>query len=202
MQHGDQYYLVGLGNPGDTYERTRHNVGWYVLDAWRMAHGVPTPHPSAQYSGQYAETVIGTTAVSVLYPDTYMNNSGSAVAKLVPTAAVSRLVVVYDDIDIPFGTIKVSVGGGAAGHNGIKSVTKTLGSPEYIRVRIGIAPRHLLTRQPVRPSGQRLPAFVLQPFTRREQQQLPTIAATAVAAIDTIVTNGVTAAMNQYNAGT
>jgi PTH1 family peptidyl-tRNA hydrolase len=200
MTKYDHYYLIGLGNPGEKYDTTRHNVGWYVLDAWRTAHGVAIPHASTQYSGRYAETTVGTTAVSVLYPDTYMNHSGSAVAKLVPKIALSQLIVVYDDIDIPFGAIKVSVGGGAAGHNGITSITQALGAPEYIRVRVGIAPRHLLTRQPVRPSGQRLPAFVLKPFTRREQQQLPAITTKAVAAIDTILAHGVTAAMNQYNA--
>ena len=199
MQTELPYYIVGLGNPGEKYANTRHNVGWVVLDAWRAAHGVGEPHDAAAVSGRVAETVIDDTAVTLLYPTTFMNHSGTAVKKLLSGAALEHLVVVYDDIDIPFGQIKVSRGGGAGGHNGIKSITRELGSESYLRVRVGIAPRHLLTRQPVRPSGKRLPDFVLKSFTGREQRALSDIAAQAVGALDTIVLQGVTAAMNQYN---
>lgn len=199
MQDDTSHFVVGLGNPGASYTMTRHNVGWLVLDAWCTVRGCPTPHQSSRYRGLLTETVVGTTPVTVLYPDTFMNHSGQAVRKLVPTTALNRLVVVYDDIDIPFGTIKVSVGGGAAGHNGVASVTQALGSPAYVRLRVGIAPRHLITRQPVRPHGAALPRFVLQPFTAREQRQLPGILDTAAAALSTILTDGVAAAMNRYN---
>ena len=199
MSAAATYYIVGLGNSGDKYTQTRHNIGWRLLDAWRDRHGVSAPHQSAQYSGEVSAGVVHDTAVLVLYPSTYMNHSGSAVRKLVPADQLAQLVVVYDDVDIPFGEIKVSVGGGAAGHNGVRSVTDALGSPNYIRLRIGIAPRHLITRRPVRPTGSALPKYVLQPFSAREERQLPALFAHASDALDTILSDGVTVAMNRYN---
>jgi len=193
------YYIVGLGNPGEQYAATRHNAGWQALDAWVQKTGIPTPHDSAAYAGRVSEGCVAGTDVTVLYPSTFMNHSGSAVAKLVPPEEAAQLIVVYDDVAIPFGSAKVSVGGGAGGHNGIKSITAALGTPAYIRVRIGIAPTSFWTGAPKRPSGSKLPAFVLQPFTAAEQRQLPTVYETVGDILDTIVAKGVTTAMNRYN---
>lgn len=199
MQADTTHYVVGLGNPGPTYAASRHNVGWRVLDAWRTHHGLSDPHHASRWSGRVSEGVFADTPVTLLYPDTFMNNSGQAVKKLVATDAAARLIVVYDDVDIAFGSIKVSVGGGAAGHNGVQSVAKALGTTAFIRLRVGIAPRHVLTRRPVRPSGNTLPTFVLQPFTGREERQLPAVLDTAVAALDTILVAGAANAMNRFN---
>tara|TARA_B100000508_G_scaffold139986_1_gene139564 strand:- start:1513 stop:2097 length:585 start_codon:yes stop_codon:yes gene_type:complete len=192
-------YVVGLGNPGEKYKDTRHNVGWMALDAWLGATGLPTVYESAAHSGRITEGLLNNTEVTVLYPDTYMNNSGSAVKKLATAGEVGDLVVVYDDVDVPFGEVKVSVGGGAAGHNGIKSITQALGTPEYIRVRIGIAPRSFWTGAPKRPPGAKLPSYVLKPFTGREQKELPGVLAHVGEILTSIITDGVTVAMNRFN---
>jgi PTH1 family peptidyl-tRNA hydrolase len=193
------HYIVGLGNPGEKYQHTRHNVGWLVLDAWLTATGLPTVYERSQLSGRVTEGLLHNQEVTVLYPDTYMNNSGGAVAKLVPKDEVGQLVVVHDDVDLPFGAIKISVGGGSGGHNGLKSITKSLGTPEYVRLRIGIAPTSFWTGAPKRPAGAKLPAFVLQPFTRKEERQLKEVLATAGKALSAIVKDGPQAAMNQFN---
>lgn len=192
-------YVVGLGNPGEKYAATRHNVGWQVLDALVIASGLPTPHQSAAASGRVSEGVFAGESVTVLYPDTYMNNSGRAVEKVVPSDAVAQTIVVYDDVDLPFGQVKVSVGGGAGGHNGVASISQAFGTPDFVRVRIGIAPKHFLLGTTVRPSGAKLPQFVLKPFTGRERKQLPAVLDTAVAVLRCILAEGPTAAMNQYN---
>ena len=193
------YYIVGLGNPGQQYEQTRHNIGWAVLDAWLAVTGLPSVHQSAAVSGRVSEGNVHGTDVAVLYPETFMNNSGSAVAKLVAGADVANVVVVYDDVDIPFGQLKISVGGSSGGHNGIKSITKALNTEQYIRLRVGIAPISFWTGAPKRPAGAKLPAFVLKPFSTKEQRELPEVLAQAIEALDTIVRDGVSVAMNRYN---
>lgn len=192
-------YVVGLGNPGEKYRDTRHNVGWQVLDAFVRTVGLPTPHDSVAASGRVSEGAVSDQPVTVLYPDTYMNNSGQAVKKVVPPNAAAQTVVVYDDIDLPFGQVKVSVGGGAGGHNGVRSVQNALGTPGFVRVRIGIAPKHFLLGTQVRPTGAKLPQFVLKPFTGRERKQLPAVLDRAAAALRSVLVDGPTAAMNQYN---
>lgn len=193
------HFIVGLGNPGTQYEQTRHNVGWLALDDWLVRTGLPTVYQRAALSGRVTEGLVHNQEVTVLYPETFMNNSGSAVTKLVAPTDVGQLIVVYDDVDIPFGQLKVSVGGGAGGHNGIASITRSLGTPEYIRVRIGIAPTSFWTGAPKRPTGAKLPAFVLQPFSGKERRELPAVLERVGGVLDTILTNGVTAAMNAYN---
>ena len=193
------YYIVGLGNPGEKYANTRHNVGWHALDDWCARAGLPASYDSAALSGRVRKGFFAATEVTVLYPDTFMNHSGSAVAKLVPATEVDKLIVVYDDIDIPFGEIKISRGGGAGGHNGVRSITHTLGTPDYIRVRIGIAPRGFFSGEPKRPAGAKLPRFVLQPFSSREKKALPALLEKVSKALDVLVREGVATAMNTFN---
>lgn len=193
------HYIVGLGNPGEQYERTRHNVGWLVLDVWRNAVGLPTLHQSSKYAGRVSEGVVAGREVVVLYPDTFMNQSGSAVAKLVPNAEVSQLVVVYDDVDLPLGEIKVSKGRGDGGHNGVKSIIAKLGTKDFVRVRVGICPRSFWTKEPKRPKGAKLPKYVLGKFTNRELKEVEQVTAKVGEVIETIVTDGVERAMERCN---
>ena len=97
------YYIVGLGNPGEKYAKQRHNVGWMVLDDLVTDAGLPTPVTSGKYSGRVSECLIGGEEVVLLYPDTFMNNSGAAVRKLVPKGEEDNVVLIYDDVDIPIG---------------------------------------------------------------------------------------------------
>lgn len=193
------FYIVGLGNPGKEYEQNRHNVGFLMLDAFVQSVGLPQPVDSSSYAGKISEGVVANTEVAVLYPSTFMNKSGSSVAKLIPKAEAGNLVVVYDDIDLPFGELKVSFGRGDGGHNGIKSIIGTLGTKDFVRVRVGIAKKHLFTGKPIRPTGEKLNNHVLGDFSTKEQKQLPDIAKQVTDILSTIVTSGKEKAMNTFN---
>ncbi|MEM9336558.1 MAG: aminoacyl-tRNA hydrolase [Patescibacteria group bacterium] len=194
------FYIVGLGNPGDKYANTRHNVGWQALDLALQAWNLPSLIEEKSSSGRTTEGKVGEEYVQVLYPDTYMNNSGSAVIKMVPKGEVSKLIVVHDDIDLPLGQVKVGKGRGAGGNNGIKSIIEKLGSKDFVRIRIGIAPKSFWTGEQQRPAGGgALERFVLKPFGMLERGKLPEVYETARLAIEEVLKNGPEAAMNKYN---
>ena len=134
------WLVVGLGNPGDKYARTRHNVGFEVAALAAERWGLP--RAKKKYAGLYTDgrTGPGGPRVGVLLPQTYMNESGTAVSPARGALGVDldRVVVVHDEIDLPFGTIQVRLGGGVAGHNGLKSVKHGLGSADFHRVRVGV----------------------------------------------------------------
>lgn len=194
------YYVAALGNPGSKYENTRHNVGWTVVSQWLQTAGFPSVVESRQYSGRVSTGMVGESEVTVLLPDTFMNNSGVAVAKLVPKTEASQLIVVYDDIDLPLGEVKVSVGRGAGGHNGVASIIQKMGTKDFVRVRVGIAPKSLISGEVKRPAGGGpLERFVLKPFGLLERSHLPEVYEKAGVAINTIIAAGVEAAMNKIN---
>jgi PTH1 family peptidyl-tRNA hydrolase len=128
------WLVVGLGNPGDRYARTRHNVGYEVAKTFAERHGLS--RFKQKYGGLYAEGK----DVAVLLPQTYMNNSGDAVgpARGALGVELDHVLVVHDEIDLPFGRVEIRTGGGLAGHNGLKSVRQGLGSTEFGRVRVGV----------------------------------------------------------------
>jgi PTH1 family peptidyl-tRNA hydrolase len=134
------WLIVGLGNPGPAYAATRHNVGFRVTA--ELAEAWDLPKPKERFRGLISEgrTGPGGPRVAVLQPQTYMNESGKSVgpARGALHVPLDRLVVVYDEIDLPFGEIRTRLGGGNAGHNGIKSVTREVGGPDYVRVRVGV----------------------------------------------------------------
>lgn len=194
------YYIVGLGNPGAKYEHTRHNVGQQALDLALQAWGLPSLIEEKAVAGRTTEGKVCDAYVRVLYPNTYMNTSGASVGKFVPKEATAQLIIVHDDIDLAFGEVKVSWGRGAGGNNGVKSVIEKLGTKEFVRVRIGIAPKGIFGGEAKRPAGGGpLERFVLKPFGILEQRQLPEIYEQVRQVIEVIVTDGVEAAMNQYN---
>lgn len=194
------FYIVPLGNPGDEYANTRHNVGWqaldYVIDELRL----PVPVESGSLSGRVSEGVLGDKEVTVLYPNTFMNNSGSAVAKLVPRNEVAQLIVVHDDIDLPFGEMKIGVGRGAGGNKGVQSIIEKLSTREFVRVRVGIAPKSIWTGKIKRPAGGGpLERFVLKSFSSSEQKQLLGVFQKVKEAIEAVIKSGVETAMNKCN---
>lgn len=155
--------VVGLGNPGKEYTRTRHNVGWLILD--RLA-GEEHWQTSTKANAAYLKTELDGAMVELLKPTTYMNNSGQAVAYAVKkhSLAPADIIVVHDDKDIPLGESRVQKARGAAGHNGVQSIIDHLGTNNFWRIRVGVAPANRAISDTA--------DFVLGKFTKEEQQQL------------------------------
>lgn len=191
--------LVGLGNPGKEYEHTRHNVAWIVLRSLMAHASFPDPHNSSACSGEVSDGTLYGKEVRVLFPTTFMNNSGTAVKKTLGSETSTHLVVVHDEIDLPFGTVRVVVSRGAGGHNGVKSIIEHLGSPDFVRIRIGIGKKNIfgIVR---RPTGEQLSNFVLGEFGKSEAAQLPDIEQKVARALELIYTKGVQEAMGEVNA--
>lgn len=187
----ERWLIAGLGNPGKSYAGNRHNAGHLVADllAARMGSGFKRDRSRSQLAtGRLAGQ-----PVLLIKPTSYMNESGRPVASACAFYKVqpAHVIIVYDELDLPFGTIRLKFGGGDNGHNGAKSVTAALGSREYYRVRIGIG----------RPPGRIDPAhFVLTDFSAAERQEVPLIIERTADAIETLLGSGLAAAQNQFHA--
>ncbi|OWN43423.1 aminoacyl-tRNA hydrolase [Corynebacterium diphtheriae] len=178
------YLIVGLGNPGPEYTKTRHNIGYMAIDEL-LTRTSPMPATLTVHKKTntlVAETRLGTQKVIVAKPRAFMNVTGPSVRKLADFFTVDRdrIVVLYDDLDLEFGAIKFRHGGGDHGHNGLKSITQALGTKDYIRGGIGIG----------RPPGRMAPkSFVLKSFSKIEQSELPIVCADAADEVERITTS-------------
>lgn len=184
------YLIVGLGNPGARYARNRHNVGARCVSRLAAAHGLEFSR--RQKNARVARGTIGGCPVVLAIPQTFMNESGRAVAPLARFYQVppERLMVVYDDLDLPPGNLRIRPDGGSGGHRGMRSVIEHLGTQSFPRLRIGIG----------RPPGQMDPAdYVLQNFTPDEEPVIEETIERAIAAIQTWLTEGLEKAMSLYN---
>ena len=182
--------VVGLGNPGEDYERTRHNVGAEVVEILAKRHGGKLRRQKERALAD--EVNIGGKRVALAVPLTYMNLSGEAVAPLVRRYRVepSHLVVVHDEMDFDMARLQVKDGGGLAGHNGLKSIVSHLHTQDFVRVRIGIG----------KPPGRREGAdHVLKRFSKAEREQIDVTLEQAADAVEVILSDGVEAAMNRFN---
>jgi PTH1 family peptidyl-tRNA hydrolase len=186
---------VGLGNPGSEYERTRHNLGAEVVARLAERHGGRLRRSRAERSlaDEVRVECDGGRRLALAFPQTYVNESGLAVARLVRRYGIedlSRLVVVYDELDLPVGRLRVKVGGGTAGHNGLRSIQAHLHSPDFVRVRIGVG----------RPPGRKQGAdHVLTAPTKSERKELDVVVEEAADAVEILVCEGAQAAMNRFN---
>ena len=182
---------MGLGNPGAEYAGTRHNVGADVVALLAERHG--TRLRKGKERALLAEAVVDGRRMALAFPQTYMNESGMAVAPLVRRFGIDdleRLVVVHDELDLPVGRLKVKVGGGLAGHNGLKSIKAHLHSDAFCRVRIGIG----------KPLGRSQGVdHVLRPPGKAERAELAVVVEEAVDAVEVILAESVVAAMNRFN---
>lgn len=194
MTDDAHWLVVGLGNPGLEYATTRHNAGYLVVDelASRIG-GKFSAHKSRAdiFEGRLG---VGHDAIRMILakPRTYMNESGGPVNALVSFFKIQldHLVVVHDELDLPFETLRLKEGGGDNGHNGLKSLTKSLGSPNYFRLRFGIG----------RPQGAQDPAdFVLKPFSNVERQLLPLAIVRAADAVESLIRLGLDETQQRYN---
>lgn len=192
--------VVGLGNPGESYARTRHNIGWRALDTFRAEHGIPAPEMDKPYQALIARGQVGDTAVWCVYPQTFMNQSGKTVRVLMRECPEARLVVVHDEVALPLGDVKVSYGRGAGGHNGIRSIVSHYGSNDFARVRVGVGPRTWWsgTATPA-PHGAALANYVLGKFSLLEGKAVTEACDTATTVLTAVIRDGHEAAMNAYN---
>lgn len=194
------YYVLGLGNPGTQYENTRHNVGRDFLQYLAKEEGWGDWEKNKHAQALHVRGVVSDVPIECLLPETYMNRSGETVRYLAQKHHMKpeELIVVYDDVDLAIGELKISKGRGAGGHNGVESVINALGSKDFIRLRIGVAPRGFFGI-PKRPKGEALTGHVLGRFTKKEQLQLDKVFAEAHQALRMTSEEGVESAMNTYN---
>jgi peptidyl-tRNA hydrolase, PTH1 family len=183
--------IIGLGNPGIEYQFTPHNLGFLTID--RIANDLGIEVRNRQCRALTARaTIVGVPAV-LAKPETYMNLSGLSVRELVAEHQVevkSDLIVIYDELDLPFGTIRIKQRGGTAGHNGMESILGAVGTDEFVRIRLGIAPDHKVN------DGAK---YVLAPFRKSQDAAVDDMIGNAAQAVEMILKDGLAAAMNKFN---
>ncbi len=184
------YLIVGLGNPGIKYRKTRHNFGFMVVDA--LAEDLKLPLKKLKYKAMIGEGRLGDSKIILARPLTYMNNSGDSVWQLAKFFKVpnENIIVAHDDLDLPLGVLRLRPGGGASGQKGVASIIQKLGIQDFARVRLGIS----------RPPGQMDPVdYVLERFLPNEEKLRDIVIKEAVEAIQVFVREGLSMAMNKYN---
>jgi len=183
--------IVGLGNPGREYELTPHNLGFLVVDRMAEDHNVEVRY--RQCRALTARTTIGTEQVVLAKPETFMNLSGDSVRELVSRLEIvpeTDLIVIQDELDLAFGTLRVHRNRSSAGHNGIDSIIDSLGTKDFVRIRIGVAPEHKVE------DGKE---YLLSPMRKAQLKVLDSIIAEAAVAAEMIVQEGPAVAMQRFN---
>lgn len=182
--------VVGLGNPGERYVDTRHNIGFMVVSRAAARAGIALKRQG--YQGIYGAGRLAGVEATALLPQTYMNRSGASVAPACQSLGITPgdLIVVHDEIDLPFGSLRIKVGGGHGGHNGLRSITEALGNGDFVRVRIGVG-------RP--PAGGDVSGYVLSRFASGERKFLDEYLDAATDALEFLLGRGPNEAMNAYN---
>jgi len=181
--------VVGLGNPGSQYAGTRHNIGWMVIEESARRHAVRL---RSKFNGRLGEARLGEAKVALLAPETYMNESGRSIAaaaryfKVLP----EDVLVVHDDVDLDVGRLQARLGGGLAGHNGLRSIAQSLGTPEFLRLRVGVG-------RPGRGDPRAVADYVLAPFEAHEDREA--MVARAADALEVVVGEGLDEAQRRFN---
>ena len=188
--------IVGLGNPGTKYADNRHNAGFMCLDHFARENGLSFTRSSSQ--AKIAEGRLANHNIVLAKPQTFMNNSGVSVSGLVRKFKVKadNLIVVYDDIDLPLGRIRIRMGGSPGGHNGIKSIMQHTGNAEFIRVRVGIGrPNGMETNE----GGDEVVSHVLGDFSAEEKATIQEVILCVDKVLQSLLESGLTETMNKYN---
>jgi peptidyl-tRNA hydrolase, PTH1 family len=194
FRRGDQastldLLVVGLGNPGRQYERTRHNIGWLVVDELARRHDGTF---RSKFSGQLSETRLGDLKLALLKPETYMNDSGRSLAAAARffKADPAELLIVHDDVDLEEGRLQAKLGGGLAGHNGLRSIAQALGSQDFQRLRIGVG-------RPGRGDHRSVADFVLSGF--EPDVDVDALVSRSADAVEAMAAEGLEEAQRRYN---
>jgi PTH1 family peptidyl-tRNA hydrolase len=189
--------IVGLGNPGEKYQNTRHNLGFNVLEDLRKKLKAPEWTLEKKFKAEVSKL---DSEIILVRPQTFMNNSGLAVSPLKNFYKVSDqdVVIVHDELDLPVGHIKVRLGGAAAGHHGVESIINSLGTDKFIRVRLGIGTVHSLEGER-KGRGFTAEHFVTEEFLPGERSEIKALLKKAVEVLKVYIKNGLEKAQNQYN---
>ncbi len=182
------FLIVGLGNPGSDYRNTRHNVGFDIIDLLSEKYNINVNR--AKFKGMYGEGYIGSEKVILLKPATYMNLSGESAAEAVNFYKIpkDRVLIIYDDISLETGRLRIRAKGSAGGHNGVKSIINHFGTDSFPRIKIGVGePSHDLV------------SHVLGKFTKGEKEKLDKVYKASIEAVEKIIKEGTTEAMNIFN---
>jgi PTH1 family peptidyl-tRNA hydrolase len=188
------YLIVGLGNPGKKFQKTRHNLGFLVLNFFAKKNKFPKFKLEKSFLALISKKKINKKEVVLMKPYTFMNQSGMAVKLFIqknPIEYESSLLVVHDDLDIPFGKIKISFGKSSGGHKGVESIIENLNTKNFLRLRVGIGQKEGLKIQKVN--------FVLQNFSEKEMKELKNIIEKASLAINVLIKSGAQRAMSEFN---
>ncbi len=195
------YIITGLGNPGKEYENTRHNTGRIVLDVIRKEYGGEEYELDKKANAFIAEGKIGKEKVTFVAPETFMNNSGKAIAKFVKSIkAAEKLVVIYDDFSLPLGRMKISYNRSSGGHNGLESIIKSLKTEAFVRIRIGTAPENAKGEAKVPHGDEKIEKFILGDYKDDEMKVLKKVAKKAAEAVLVMATESREKAMTLFNA--
>ncbi len=189
--------VVGLGNPGEKYKKTRHNIGFMVLDKLQETQGFSDWSLKKNFQAEISEGTLNNERIILAKPQTFMNLSGKSVKSLIELCfqqeKIENLVVAHDDLDLPLGKIKIVKNRGPAGHKGVQSIIDKLGTKNFIRFRIGIKPQKIENKE------QKTEKFVLQKFNKEEEKNIKDVIDKTCQAIEIAIKNGIEKAMTQFN---
>ncbi len=194
------YTIVGLGNPGEEYAHSRHNVGRFFVEVFAKKYDFSGWTECHKPDMQVADGKIGKHKVVVLLPDTFMNKSGLAVKKYVTSAKkAEKLIVLYDDLDIPFGSFKISFRRGSGGHRGVESIARSIKTKDFVRVRVGISPSTPSGKLKKPKGDKKVHDFILGDFSKKETEILKKMRKKVCEAVVMTVEDGRARAMNEFN---
>lgn len=187
------FLIAGLGNPGEKYENTWHNLGSLAVEGFKKENSFPDFIFSRKFNAEISDGVFEKEEITLAKPQTFMNNSGKAINSLKKIYKIKpeNIIIIHDDIDLPFGKIRIAKNRGAAGHKGVESIIKETKTKDFIRIRIGILPK---TGKPKNPEN-----FVLKRFKKQDEKIVNEIIEKTIKAIETIFEEGLEKAMNEYN---
>jgi PTH1 family peptidyl-tRNA hydrolase len=192
--------IVGLGNPGEKFEKTRHNLGFRIIDEFSRKNKFPKFKMRKEFFAMVSEKKIGKEKIILAKPQTFMNNSGKAIKLLTKSFKLKAesLFVIHDDLDLPLGKMKISIGRGSAGHKGVQSIIDELETKNFVRFRIGIKPNSKFKMQNAKLKF-KIQNFVLEKFNKKEEKILKEVIEMACRAIEMVIKEGIEKAMSELN---
>lgn len=194
------WIIVGLGNPGEDYERTRHNAGRMAVEYFAAKHHASAWREDSKSKATVTKGAVGKNLFAAVLPDTFMNKSGSAVVKFVKSVkAAEKMIVVYDDLDLPLGKMKISFDRGSGGHKGVESIMRGVKTKKFTRVRIGVSRETAGGKIKKPEAGDGVNDFILGRFREAEMEELKHVFKQVAEALATTLAEGPTIAMNRYN---